>query len=33
MIKLIEGITFRPRVVDGELAASAPVVVRYGLGT
>ena len=31
VIKLIEGITFRPRVVDGELAASAPVSVRYHL--
>jgi tetratricopeptide (TPR) repeat protein len=28
---LIEGSTFRPRVVDGELAASAPVVLRYYL--
>jgi hypothetical protein len=29
--RLIEGMTFRPRVVDGEIAASAPVVVRYAL--
>ena len=33
LIRLIESTSFRPRVVDGELAASAPVVVRYGLGT
>ena len=31
LIRLIEGTTFRPRIVDGELAASAPVVVRYAL--
>jgi hypothetical protein len=32
LIHLIESTSFRPRVVDGKLAASAPVVVRYGLG-
>ena len=31
LIRLIEGSTFRPRFVDGELAASAPVSVRYHL--
>lgn len=29
--RLIEGTSFRPRVVDGGIAASAPVVVRYAL--
>jgi hypothetical protein len=32
LIRLIESTTFRPRFVDGKLADSAPVVVRYGLG-
>jgi hypothetical protein len=32
LVRLIERTSFRPRVVDGELAASAPVVVRYHLG-
>lgn len=31
LIRLIESLSFRPRFVDGELAASAPVVVRYPL--
>jgi hypothetical protein len=31
VVHLIEGTTFRPRVVDGELAAAAPVVLRYYL--
>jgi hypothetical protein len=31
LIRLIEQTSFRPRVVDGTLAASAPVVVRYYL--
>jgi hypothetical protein len=31
LIRLIESTTFRPRVVDGVLAAAAPVVVRYAL--
>jgi hypothetical protein len=31
LIRLIESTTFRPRVVDGELAAAAPVTVRYAL--
>jgi len=31
LIRLIESATFRPRFIDGELAASAPVVVRYHL--
>ena len=31
LVRLIEGTSFRPRVVDGEIAASAPVVVRYAL--
>jgi hypothetical protein len=31
VIKLIVGTTFRPRVVDGELAAADPVVLRYHL--
>jgi hypothetical protein len=32
LIRLIETTSFRPRVVDGTLADSAPVVVRYHLG-
>jgi len=32
LIRLIETTSFRPRVVDGKLADSAPVVVRYHLG-
>ncbi len=32
LIRLIETMSFRPRVVDGTLADSAPVVVRYHLG-
>ena len=32
LVRLIESTTFRPRFVDGELADSAPVVVRYPLG-
>jgi hypothetical protein len=31
LVRLIEDTSFRPRVVDGELAASAPVFVRYYL--
>ena len=31
LIRLIESTSFRPRVVDGELAAAAPVTVRYAL--
>ena len=31
LIRLIASLSFRPRFVDGELAASAPVVVRYHL--
>jgi hypothetical protein len=31
LIRLIESTSFRPRFVDGELAASAPVTVRYHL--
>jgi hypothetical protein len=31
VISLIEGATFRPRAAGGELAASAPVVLRYHL--
>jgi len=31
LIRLIEGTTFRPRFVDGKLADSAPVIVRYHL--
>ncbi|HEY3517925.1 MAG TPA: hypothetical protein VGL98_12835 [Gammaproteobacteria bacterium] len=32
LIQLIETTTFRPRFVDGKLADSAPVVLRYALG-
>ena len=32
LIHLIETTSFRPRFVDGDLADSAPVVVRYALG-
>jgi len=32
LIRLIESMSFRPRVVGGKLADSAPVVVRYHLG-
>jgi tetratricopeptide (TPR) repeat protein len=32
LIRLIESTSFRPRFVDGRLADSAPVVVRYALG-
>jgi hypothetical protein len=32
LIRLIESTRFRPRIVDGRLADSAPVVVRYHLG-
>ena len=32
LIRLIESTSFRPRVIDGELADSAPVIVRYHLG-
>jgi hypothetical protein len=31
VIRLIEGFSFRPRFVDGKVADSAPVVVRYNL--
>ena len=31
LIRLIENASFRPRVVDGAVADSAPVVVRYHL--
>jgi hypothetical protein len=31
LIRLVEATTFRPRFVDGELAAAAPVVLRYPL--
>jgi hypothetical protein len=31
LIRLIESTTFRPRAVDGALAAAAPVVLRYAL--
>ena len=31
LIRLIESLSFRPRFVDGKLAAAAPVVVRYAL--
>ncbi len=31
VIRRIEGTSFRPRVVDGKIAAAAPVVVRYAL--
>jgi hypothetical protein len=31
LIRLIESTSFRPRVIDGQLADSAPVVVRYYL--
>ena len=32
LIRLIETMSFRPRVVDGVVADAAPVVVRYPLG-
>jgi hypothetical protein len=32
LIRLVESTSFRPRVVDGELADAAPVVLRYHLG-
>lgn len=32
LIRMIELANFRPRVVDGELAAAAPVTLRYNLG-
>jgi hypothetical protein len=32
LIRLIESTTFRPRVVDGELASSARITLRYHLG-
>ena len=32
LVRLIESATFRPRIVDGELAAAAPVTLRYHLG-
>lgn len=31
LVRLIEGTTFRPRVVDGKLADAAPVTLRYHL--
>jgi hypothetical protein len=31
LVRLIESTTFRPRAVDGALAAAAPVVLRYAL--
>lgn len=31
LVRLIRTLSFRPRFVDGKLAASAPVVVRYAL--
>ena len=31
LIHLIETTTFRPRFIDGKLADTAPVVVRYAL--
>ena len=33
LIRLIESTSFRPRIIDGKLADSAPVSVRYHLGT